>query len=168
MKSMAKRNWIVVLLVVLTLLPCRASAFDARRPLPAFEVKTLDGRTIQSSEMTPPGKWLLVYVEPGCQPCEEVFKVFNRDAPLADLRQKVIVVVGGRSVEEVTALAARFSWIPAECWHADPLRRAAPALRSEGAPVLYGVRRNHIEWSLKGVLSDPKKLESILLTWCEE
>ena len=137
------------------------------KPLPEFRVSALDGRTVRSSDLAADENWLLIYIEPGCRPCDGVLKVFDRAAPVADVRRRVVVVVGGRTVEETKLLAERFRWLPEACWYADPARRAAQALKAGGAPVVYGVRGDQLEWTLNGTLSDAKKLESVLLTWLE-
>lgn len=162
---MLKHSLTLLLLLTFGLLP--SSALAAPRPLPDFEVTTLDGRAIKSRRFSSRERWLLVYVEPGCRPCEEVYRVFNRETPLGELPQKVAIVVGGRTVEEVKWLAERYPWIPQDCWYADPARNANAAMRRRGAPVVFGIKTNMIEWSVGGSLSDEGKFESVLLTWIE-
>lgn len=174
MKTTLKPLWPAALL--LTLLPtpipqqARAAHTATRadsKPLPPFEVRALDGRVVKSRQLATGDKWLLVYVEPGCKPCEEVLRVFKRQPPLASVEQKVAVIVGGRTADEVKRLTSRFPWIPDDCWYADPSSQSAAALKAKGAPVVYGVRSGEIEWSLDGALANAQKLEAILLTWIE-
>jgi hypothetical protein len=156
-----------VAFVALTLLTISSRATEAPGPLPDFELKTLDKRPVRSQRLPTKGRWLLVYVEAACVPCEDVFRAFDREQPLSDLPQKVVVVVGGKTAEEVKRMAARFPWLPADCWYADPSREAGAALKAHGVPRVYGVSGDRVEWSLGGTLADHKKLQSILLAWCE-
>lgn len=157
----------ITALVALTLSTVSLRAAEAPGPLPDFELKTLDKRAVKSQRLTTKGRWLLVYVEAACVPCEDVFRAFDREQPLSDLPQKVVVVVGGKTAEEVKRLAARFPWLPADCWYADPSREAGAALKAHGVPRVYGMGGNRIEWSLGGALADHRRLQSILLKWCE-
>jgi hypothetical protein len=141
---------------------------NAPTPLADFELKALDGHAVRSRQLSTRDKWLLVYVEPGCRPCEEVFKVFNRETPLSDLNAKVAIVIGGRTPDEAKHIAEKYPWLPQECWYADAQRLAPAALKRRGAPVVYGIKAGNVEWSVDGSLSDPGKLESVLLTWVEE
>lgn len=168
MKTTLKLICMMAFLLMLTPQPDGAtlpSTLAATKPLPLFEVRALDGRKVKSQQLAGGDKWLLVYVEPGCKPCEEVLRVFKRQPPLASIEQKLAVVVGGRSAEEVKSLASRFAWIPESCWYADASSASATALKAKGAPVVFGIRSGRIEWSLSGVLANSQKLESILLTW---
>ena len=141
---------------------------NAPTQLPDFALKALDGHAVRSRQLSTRGKWLLVYVEPGCRPCEEVFRVFNRETPLSGLSAKIAVVVGGRTPDEAKHIAEKYPWLPAECWYADAQRLAPAALKRRGSPVVYGIKAGNVEWSVDGSLSDPDKLESVLLTWIEE
>lgn len=169
MKTIARHSCrLLLLLFALALAPAASPvARVAPAPLPDFELKALDGRTVRSRQLTTRKKWLLIYVEPGCRSCDDVFKVFHRETPLGELPQKVAVVVGGRTPEEIKRLAERNDWLPQGCWYADPTRRAAAALKRRGSPIVYGIRDGQIEWSLDGLVPDFEKLESILLTWTE-
>ena len=55
----------------------------------------------------------------------------------------------------------------AVAWYADETNDAARALEIQGAPVLVGVERGEIKWTISGVLNDPKALESVVRTWVE-
>lgn len=109
-------------------------------PLPPFTVQTLDGVEVQSSELSTRWQWLLIYVQPNCKPCEDIFRAFRRKDSETDLAQKVVIVVGGATVEEANALAARISWLPRSSWYADPSRKVMYELSVKGSPTVFGVR----------------------------
>lgn len=144
--------------------PARAQ----QRPLPAFAVETLDGAEEPGDQLSARRQWLLIYVQPNCAPCAEVFKALRRNGEQPDLTEKVVVVVGGATADEAKKLAGRAPWLPPAAWRADPSRRAAAALSVKGSPTVYGVRLGKIEWDLKGATADPRVLKSILETWIEE
>lgn len=168
MRFMSTRHLTKALLLALIILPFAPSsgAYDSP-PLPSFQVTNLDGQPVQSAQLSAKNQWLLVYVQPNCRPCAELFKAFQKKEAQPDLSDKVIVVVGGGTVEQAKALAQRTPWIPQASWYADPTKAAAPALKVKGAPVVFGVRQGNIEWDLSGVLADEKSLKSILDTWGE-
>jgi hypothetical protein len=173
MKATAhRRALLLTMLVALVSAPPPAAAVYARQAqqaqLPAFAVKTLDGTEAQSDQLSTRRQWLLIYVQPNCKPCEEVFNVFRREGEAQpDLTQKVVVVVGGATVEEASELAEHVPWLPRSAWYADPSRQAASALSVKGAPTVYGVRQGKVEWELKGAKANPRMLKSILETWSE-
>jgi hypothetical protein len=41
------------------------------------------------------------------------------------------------------------------------------ALEIQGAPVLVGVRKGTVVWSMSGVLNDPKALASLIRSWVQ-
>ena len=167
MRTRKTNSLILILFAALALTTPDVTRAAATRRLPEFRVSALDGRSVRSTDLGGEENWLLIYIEPGCHPCEGALKVFERPTPLADVQKRVVVVVGGRTPAETKLLAERFRGLPEGCWYADPARRAAQALKASGAPVVYGLRGEQIEWTLNGTLSDEKKLESVLLTWFE-
>jgi hypothetical protein len=172
MKAVAHRHALLVVILVALAPAPRPAAVYARQAqpagLPAFAVKTLDDTEAQSDRLSSRRQWLLIYVQPNCKPCEEVFNVFRREGEeQPDLTQKVVVVVGGATVEEASMLAEHVPWLPRSSWYADPSRQAAAALSVKGAPTVYGVRQGKVEWELKGAKANPRMLKSILETWSE-
>lgn len=165
------RALLLAILLALASAPPRAAAYARQgeaTALPAFAVKNLDGAETQSDQLSARRQWLLVYVQPNCKPCEEVFNALRRDDDAqADLSQKVVVIVGGATAEEAGELAEHVSWLPRSAWYADPSRQAAAALSVKGAPTVYGVRQGKVEWELKGTKATPRMLKSILGTWSD-
>jgi hypothetical protein len=173
MKPVLHRHALVlVILVAFASAAPHAAARRARQAqpieLPAFVVRTLDDAEAQSDQLSARRQWLLIYVQPNCKPCEEVFNAFKRESEeQPDLTQKVVVLVGGATVEEASMLAEHVPWLPRSSFYADPSKQAAAALSVKGAPTVYGVRQGKLEWELKGAKATPRMLKSILETWSE-
>lgn len=171
MKLSLNHKWTIILglAFLCALLPARASGQQQQdAPVPAFEVKALDGHAVRSNQLTPAPKWLLIYVEPSCRPCDVLLRVFRQEPPRADLRQKVIVLVGRGTVADARELADRFDWIPADSWYSDETGKASEALHAQGAPIAHGIVLGGIAWKLGGSLPEHQSLESILLTWIDK
>ncbi len=138
------------------------------KPLPDFIVTSLDGQTTVTSAQlaAAPDRWLLIYLQPNCQPCREVLRVLEKKD--ADYGRRVIVIVGGAATDgEVNTLVAKSPWIAADSWYRDDSKEVAAKLRLGGVPMIYGVHDAQMQWELTGVLADTKSLKSILTTWCE-
>lgn len=174
MKPVLHRHALLLLVILVALASAAppAAAVRARQTqpaeLPAFAVRTLDDAEAQSDQLSARRQWLLIYVQPNCKPCEEVFNAFKRESEeQPDLTQKVVVLVGGATVEEASMLAEHVPWLPRSSFYADPSKQAAAALSVKGAPTVYGVRQGKLEWELKGAKANPRMLKSILETWSE-
>lgn len=163
MRVFIAKRLVCALLVALAALAAAAET----TPLPVFELVALDGSTVKSDELPVDDKWLLVYMQPHCRPCDGLLRLFENRDEGTDHARKVVVVVGGASAEEVQALADKAPWLPRSSWYADPRRQAARALRIQGSPVVMGVLNNAVEWNLAGVAADAERLKSILVTWNE-
>ena len=140
----------------------------ASAPLPDFQVLSTSGQAKSSRQLSTRNKWLLIYVEPDCRPCEAALKVLDKDPALSNPAQKVIVVVGGRNAAETQRFARQFDWLPEASWFADANRQSATALARRGAPVIYGIQDNNIAWSVSGSLSDTNKLAALMLPWIQD
>jgi len=94
--------------------------------------------------------------------------VFGKGKPRADqLSGKIVVVVGGGSVDDAKRLAKKMSWIPENSIYADPTDSAA-ALGLQGTPVIVGMRRNSIEWNFAGLPQTVDNLKSMVTSWCNQ
>jgi len=167
MKFSIRYSWITAFLSAFIVLLPRAGAM-ATMPLPDFEVTALDGRVVGSKHLSSSPKWLLIYVQPNCSPCKEVFRALERNESQPDLSGKIIVLVGGVDAEEAKRMARRWPSAPESSWYVDPLGRAAVELKLQGAPIVFGIHQDTIEWDLSGVPADSNTLKSILTTWCED
>ena len=158
------RLWAVCFMAVCGLL---ASGFT-NRPWPDFPVVSTAGQSKSSRQLSTRNKWLLIYVEPDCRPCEAALKVLDQDPALSNPAQKVIVVVGGRNAAETQRFAQQFAWLPEASWFADANRQSATALGRRGAPIIYGIQDNQIAWSVSGSLADANKLAALMRPWIQD
>ena len=153
--------------VVLLLVAAGASAAEAQR-LPAFQVAAPDGHKVESQAMTAEHKWLLIYLGPGCRPCESLLASLQTWQSPA-LMSRLVLVVGGHPAEGAAwvqkALPPELSGLR---WYVDADREASTALELTGMPVLLGVLDGEVEWQVSGVLNNPSALESVVRSWVEQ
>jgi len=142
----------------------RAPNAIERKPLPVFTLDALDGRAVSSADVARAGKWLLIYVRPGCGPCDTLLDAID---PLVNplVPARTVVVIGGVTPEGAAKLAVRFGDLKGAAWYADPQGAMAAALPLAGAPVVFGLNRTMIEWSLAGVVPDKAAVKSALVSW---
>jgi hypothetical protein len=153
----------VALAVALT--PGAARAIE-RKPLPSFTLSDASGTTTASAALVRQGTWLLIYVQPGCVPCQTVLKSVKLErAPL--LPSHIVVIVGGIRVEDLAAFAHQYPDLAQAGWYADTEHLAEKALALPGAPITVGLRRDQMEWRLAGTPGKPVDLLSMLKTWTE-
>lgn len=132
-------------------------------PLPAFELKTLDGQTVASSDLGSPGKWLLVYATPQSHPSRTLLGLIKKEENAAAVA-RIVVVVGG-SLAETQAVCDAFPGLARAAWYADPDRGALVALAIKGAPTAVGLQDRSMQWKVDGVPADTRTVKSILLSW---
>ncbi|MGH9721190.1 MAG: hypothetical protein ACRD8O_13325 [Bryobacteraceae bacterium] len=157
-------RWI---LIGLALLPLYRAAARRPEPLPDFEVLSLDGRTVRSDRLRQSSKWMFIYVETRCHPCSTLLDTIDKNEPL-QLVQKIVIVVGGASVEQAREVNAQFPHLARAEWYADPTRASFRQLKLKGAPVALGVRQEVVQWAWSGAALDPDRLRSVLTTWRKE
>ena len=151
---------VAVLAVALAGMPVRAMESG---PLPAFEVTALDGVRVSSAGLARQGRWLLVYVQPGCVPCEGVLNLLKEDGA-GGLPENVTVVASG-TAEETRALAGLFPNLTRSAWYADPLGAARDRLGLQGVPMVLAMQGSTIEWSIAGLLPDTASLQALFRAW---
>lgn len=135
-----------------------------RGPLPVLDLTRVDGQRVPTSQMTMDGTWLLLYVQPGCDPCEAILKAAaQHDNP--SVVDRLVLVVRSQTAEEVQAIAERHPRIAPTAWYMDKDGEMFTRLRLAGAPVVIGLRGKIIEWSLAGVLADARAVGSVLGSW---
>lgn len=136
-------------------------------PMPNFDVQALDGRTIPSADWPLQGKWLIVYVEPRCQPCVALLgRLSAQDFP--QLPAWTIVIAGGMQSDDVKLFRKRFPDLANAQWFADPSKNTSAIFKLQGVPVIFGVQNRIVQWSISGIPPDPKHLQSALNTWCAQ
>ncbi|MGC4081194.1 MAG: hypothetical protein QM736_03525 [Vicinamibacterales bacterium] len=156
------------MMAAMALLACAGSVSAEDQRLPAFHVATPDGQTVDSQALTTEHKWLLVYLGPGCRPCETLLASMPKWQS-AGLVARTVIIVGGRPADVPAWLQKT---LPPELngvrVYVDANREATTALELTGMPVLFGVLGGEIEWQLSGVLNSPSALESVVRTWVEQ
>jgi hypothetical protein len=164
--TFARKGVSVAVLVLLALVPQASDGAVAGAPPPAFQVATVDGVPTGSDRLPRQGRWLLVYVQPDCFPCESFLELFKQDQPTT-LPQKIVVVVGG-TVADARGVRATFPDLAQASWYADTLNEAFGHLQLQGTPVMLGLRQDVIEWDLTGVPADSRTMRSIVNSWLQE
>jgi hypothetical protein len=155
----------VVVLASMAVVIDRAQASE-RRPLPAFQVVSLDGAAVSADQIGAPGQWLAIYVTPTSAASARLLAAMKAwESPAT--AERVVVLVGAQLPATKDFAAQHSHEFPAVRWFADPQGAAWKALRLTGTPYLLGVRDGVIMWSLAGVLNDPKALESVIRSWIE-
>jgi hypothetical protein len=144
----------------------RAPRAIERMALPSFPLAATDGRTVSTEWLVRPGRWLLVYIEPNCGPCEKILRMIKNDEH-PRVAERLVIVVGAATPDAVRAGSAQLPDLAASGWYADPTRAAIVPLKLAGAPVIFGMDAGMIEWSLYGVLSDSGDVKSALASWVE-
>ena len=155
------RPWL--LLTVLMALPWSLSGIE-RKPLPSFPIVALDGRDTSSDTLITEGKWLLVYVQPGCTPCDTLLRAID-PAQQPGLPQRMIVVVGGADAAAAAGMAAGYGKLAGSRWYADPKRTMGKSLPIAGAPVVFGLKGKMLEWSRAGLTPSMASVKSAMTSW---
>src|SRR5579871_2540013 len=140
-KHAARRSRIATRLAIacaIAVLAARDGDAIERMRLPTFALTSVDGRSTSSDLLVRPGKWLLLYVQPNCVPCEAILRLVKKDEhPL--IASHLVVVVGAATPDAVRDGAARFPDLAEAGWYADPSRAAVAPLRLPGVPVIFGM-----------------------------
>ena len=126
--------------------PTRLRAIE-KRPLPDFTLIAYDGSEVASSRLVRNGKWLLLYVNRDCQPCESILRSFDRGEQ-SGVGSRLVIVVGGIRADALAGVAQKYPGLAAAIWLADPERGMAGTLRLSGGTVVIGVADSQLEWSM--------------------
>lgn len=158
---MSARRFLVVTALVITAAATTVAA--AGRPLPAFPLTAMDGTVVQSTDVMPEGHALLLFVQAGCRPCDNLLSSIKTEKMPA-IPARLIVVVGGASLDDVAAMKARYPDLQESVWLADTPWAGWSRLGLSGLPIVEGMRDNSLEWRLSGA-QPPDKIASVLGTW---
>lgn len=156
---------VILLLACLVITPGNILAIDPA-PIPDFQLTTLDGQTVKSSELPSAGNWLLVYVQPTSHYCDQLLKTMTADR-YPTLAANAVFIVSG-TADDAKAMKAKYPDLASATWYADPGRAAFAQLKLHGVPVILGVRDKTIQWSLNGILQDAKTMQSIITSWIQK
>ena len=156
---------VILLLACLVVTPGNILAIDPA-PIPDFQLTTLDGQTIKSSDLPAAGSWLLVYVQPTSHYCDQLLKTLTANR-FPTLASSAVFIVNG-TADDAKTMKAKYPDLASATWYADPGRAAFAQLKLHGVPVILGVRDQKIQWSLNGILPDSKTMQSILTSWIQK
>ena len=152
-----------VVAAVLVAASARVAAIE-ERPLPVFSVEDGSGQTASSSQLTAVPQYVLVYVSPGCRPCDRVLELL-KDGERPEVAQRVVVVVRSDAATASTYIGRQLADVTGVTWYADAQGEAYRSLKLTGWPALVGVRQGRIMWSVSGVLNDASTVASIVQSW---
>jgi hypothetical protein len=147
----------------LTVLSASVRAIE-RKPLPAFELTALDGGAIRSGDLVRKGQWLLIYLRPACAPCDTLLRTIDPKTA-GPLPTRTVVVIGGVDAAGASKLAAGFKELPGIAWYADPTAAMSAVLPVAGAPVVFGMRADMVEWSIAGIVPSTASMQTALMSW---
>jgi hypothetical protein len=151
-----------ICLVFVLFFSLRADAIE-RKPLPVFSITALDGTEVTSDSLVVDGQWLLVYVQTGCSACDSLMRAVVEER--TDLASHMVIVIGGVDSATAARLAGAFPKLSGARWYADKTNVLETTLRTPGAPVVYGLRGNMLEWSLTGIVPDAAAYKTALVSW---
>ena len=149
--------------VALIAVGARLAAIE-ERPLPVFSVQDGNGQAASSSQLTAVPQYVLVYVAPGCRPCDRVLDLL-KDRQRPEVAQRVVVVVRSDARTASTYIDRQLADVTGATWYADAEGEAYRSLKLTGWPALVGVRQGRIMWSVSGVLNDASTVGSIVQSW---
>jgi hypothetical protein len=159
MKIMSPRLCLVLALLTAPWWPLNAIE---RKPLPQFSVIALDGTGTASDALVSEEKWLLLYIQAGCAPCDGLLRSIEAEQSIAG---KLTVVVGGADAAVAARLAAAYPKLAGSRWYGDPKKSMGRVLPLAGAPVVFGLRGKMLEWSRAGLVPDERSVISALASW---
>lgn len=153
--------------IVLAAFAAGAARAQGRALLPDFALTRLDGTVVQSSaEFPAEGKWLLVYVQANCRPCDRLLSLVKQDDH-PELPFRMVIIAGG-GLDTASGMRDKRTDLAGAQWYADESREAWASLHMAGAPMVFGVRDKTIQWSLSGMLKSDNDVKSILASWAAE
>jgi hypothetical protein len=142
----------------------RAIGAREPKPLPEFTVIDMESRAVSSADLVAADNWVLIYLQPACAPCATLLQMIDPDQQ-PDVTARTVIVVGGLDERAVATAAAAFPRLARARWFADPGKSLAAALPAPAAPVLLGLRRDRIVWSVAGIVPNATAVKSAVFTW---
>ncbi len=132
---LGRTRWTSALIVVLLVLATLGRATPLE-PLPNFDVQALDGNTIHSGDWPLQGKWLVIYVEPRCQPCTSLLTRLSKQGLSEASRMDNAIIVGGEKAHRrsrcIAKAVPRFSKCAVVCGPVEECFRRFETARRAG------------------------------------
>lgn len=135
-----------------------------RSPLPVFVTADRDGSVGSTQTLQRPGLWLLVVVHPDCVPCDTALDAVAAVPPEVAAARVVVLIADGTARDVDLAIARHPALGQAE-WYTSDGAVARDALQLTAASAVFGVRVNSLEWSISGMLVDPRDLQASAGAW---
>jgi hypothetical protein len=145
------------------LLASAAAAAPAAPSVPDLQLSTLSGTTVKTGELLKTGKWLLVTMQPNCQPCLALLHGLNASARHVAVEQIVFVVAA--NVDQTRDQAARFPRLATAIWCSDPDEKLAGSLQLTATPVMLGIHESKIAWRISGIPPQSNDVAALVRNW---
>lgn len=134
--------------------------------LPAFTALNRDGQSVTSASLTRPARWLLVYRNAVCPPCDKVLgQLAASSSPDLKRGAPYVIIVSVKDRDTLERVRAQYPTLSDATWLADPQGSALAALKPQGTPMLYGLHGKQIAWQIAGGLNDLVKVEKLATLW---
>jgi hypothetical protein len=131
--------------------------------LPAFDVASPQGAIVHSTGLSGEPRWLMIYVSPGCLPCDRLLAALAKWQSTM-VTERLIVVVAADAAAAERYAAAQMAATPIK-WYADSGGEARRSLGIQQPLALVAVENGRVQWTVSGVLNDPEALEPLVSTW---
>jgi hypothetical protein len=136
-------------------------------PWPDFSMTRLaDGAAVPSRTLVADRATVVVVVRPSCAPCRTVVHRLTAEVVAGHLPpDRLIVIFSGVSRPEAAAFKALVPSLLPSAWYADDAGRAVEALQAHAVPLVIGVKRGEIGWSLRGSQFTDAFVHDLILPW---
>ncbi len=141
------------------------AAARGQQPFPSFNVQAPGGSVAANAQLTRALQWVLVYVAPSHKPSHDLLEALGQWQVQAD-PARVVVIVRGSLADAATLIEqTRSDSTTSLAWYADSSDAAWQALNLRSTPALIGVKDGAVQWTISGVLNDPKMIEPVIRNW---
>lgn len=152
------------LFTILLLLAPSLAAAAPPRPVPELTLTSTDARQVAGRDLAAQGRWLLLYLT-GDEQVDGALLCALQSFSKSPVAGRVVVVLPGRSVQELKDLLARHEKLAQLSWFVDSDRSAAAALQLAGYTSILGIDGHRIEWDVSGAGKEQDALCSLLTDW---
>jgi hypothetical protein len=150
--------------LAVTLAVLFASAAAASPPaLPDVQLTTVNGATVKTGDLLKTGKWLVVAMQPNCQPCLALLHSLNANVRRVAVEQIVFVVAA--NADQTREQAARFPRLSTAIWCSDSEEKLAAGLQLTTTPVMLGIQDAQIAWRISGIPPQRDDLPAVVRNW---